>query len=247
MSEGIIPALFALLTSVIPLGLICVFSVVGILITVGSLLFVFKMLKNAKGPQIANGRSAPAVVLGVQDTGVTLNESPQVRVTLQVHPPDRAPYEAATSFFISRVQVGMLQQGAIAHVRYDPANPAVVAMVSPLGAVEAYAPPGHSAPPPLPPLLQRLIESQERTSALKSAPERRGTIRTVEELGLYCAGRNPFLALDVEVRPDGGAPYTARVEGVISQLSVDKYRVGQEVIVRADPANPANVTLERSA
>ena len=84
-----------------PLGL---FGILGSgLFTVGTILcvcvstlvplgvagfFLFRMFKNMNqnSTLIKTGISAPAVILNAEDTGTTMNESPQVRLTLQVNP-----------------------------------------------------------------------------------------------------------------------------------------------------------------
>jgi hypothetical protein len=66
------------------------------------------------------GRSATAKVLAVRETGETDNNSPVVRIKLQVQPPDGPPFEAVAEDVISRLQVGALSPGARVSVRYDP-------------------------------------------------------------------------------------------------------------------------------
>lgn len=244
--------------SVLPLlmgpGLAIGIACVGILMTLVmmgvSFFVVGRVLKAMKGvgaSDIPNGVSAPAMVVSLADTGVSINDNPQIQLQLQVHAPEGATFTASVSTFVSRVQTSAFQQGAIVHVRYNRDNPQQIAIVGPLGMVEPYAPPGADAVPALVPLLQRVIESQERTQALQQAPEAPATVRSARPLGLYCNGRNPLMAITVEVKAPGQAPYTAEATGVISQLSVDRYQPGSSIFVRTDPANPKNITLSRSS
>ena len=220
------------------------------LLSIGVSFFVMrKMIKGLQGKgaaEIPNGVSAPAMVISIADTGMSISDNPQIQIQLQVRPPQGAPFQASTATFVPRVQTSAFQQGVILHVRYNQQNPTQLAIVGPLGVVEAYAPDGAGQPPALVPLLHRVIESQERSKSLAEAPEAPATIRSAEPLGIYCGGRNPFMHITVEVKAPGRAPYTAEASGVISQLSVDRYRPGSSIFVRVDPADPRRITLSRS-
>jgi len=51
---------------------------------------------------LKTGVSAPAVILTVQDTGVTMNDNPQARIRLRVMPLDGEPFEAETTTIVGR-------------------------------------------------------------------------------------------------------------------------------------------------
>jgi hypothetical protein len=73
------------------------------------------------------GVSAPAVILSVQDTGVTMNYNPQARLHLRVMPMGGEPFEVETTTFVGRFQVAMFVPGATVMVKYDPADKTKVA------------------------------------------------------------------------------------------------------------------------
>jgi hypothetical protein len=52
-------------------------------------------------------------------------------------------------------------------------------------------------------------------------------------------------AIEVEVKPEGGAPYTATFNQQLIQQSVDSYKdkVGQEITVNVDPDDPNSMLL----
>ena len=77
---------------------------------------------------LKTGVSAPAVILSVQDTGASMNDNPQALVRLRVIPVGQEPFEAETTIFVGRFQVGMLVPNASAMVRYDPVNKTRVAI-----------------------------------------------------------------------------------------------------------------------
>jgi hypothetical protein len=76
------------------------------------------------------GVSAPAVILSVQDTGVTMNDNPQARIRLRVMPLSGNAFEAEVTQIVGRFQVAMLVPNASVMVRYDPNDTTKVAIES---------------------------------------------------------------------------------------------------------------------
>ena len=74
------------------------------------------------------GQPAEALVIGIQDTGMTLNDDPIVAFHLEVRPSSGAPYEVRTRGRVGRLDVPRIQPGAVLPVSVDPADPAKVAI-----------------------------------------------------------------------------------------------------------------------
>lgn len=75
------------------------------------------------------GISAPAEILSIWDTGWTINDDPVIGMSVQVRPADRPPFEATIEkTAISRIAVPQFQPGQAVMVRFDPLNPAIVAV-----------------------------------------------------------------------------------------------------------------------
>jgi hypothetical protein len=70
---------------------------------------------------LANGIQARAIVTNVQDTGMTINDNPRVKLTLQVQPEGDAPFEVTKKTTVSRVAIPSI--GDAFWVRFDPADP----------------------------------------------------------------------------------------------------------------------------
>jgi hypothetical protein len=85
--------------------------------------FVIRLLRSVFPARIKNGVTASARVLDVRDTGVSVNDNPQVELLLEVRPRDRAPFQARARKLISRLNAGMVQPGMSAEVIFDPLNP----------------------------------------------------------------------------------------------------------------------------
>ena len=69
---------------------------------------------------LQTGVTAPAVILSVQDTGVTMNDNPQARIRLRVMPMGGDAFEAEVTQIVGRFQVAMLVPNASVMVKYDP-------------------------------------------------------------------------------------------------------------------------------
>jgi hypothetical protein len=82
------------------------------------------MFGNKKKKILEDGIQARAVVIDVADTGMTVNNNPRVKLTLQVQPEGDAPFEATKKVTVSRVAIPSV--GDSYWVRYDPADPSDV-------------------------------------------------------------------------------------------------------------------------
>ena len=92
---------------------------------------------------IKNGETAPARVLKVRDTGVTVNDDPQIGLTLEITPSTIAPYEAEVTTLVSRLNAALVRPGIAAEVVFDPKKPSRVQVTS--LDIPAAAVPGSSA------------------------------------------------------------------------------------------------------
>lgn len=77
---------------------------------------------------LAVGTPATATIVRLVDTGTTINEDPVVEFVLEVRPPDGAPYEARTKGLVSRLDIPQVQPGRVVPVKFDPDDPARVAL-----------------------------------------------------------------------------------------------------------------------
>jgi hypothetical protein len=82
------------------------------------------MFGSKKKKILSEGTQARAVVIDVQDTGVTINENPRVKLTLQVQPEGQAPFQVTKKQTVSRVAIPRV--GSEYLVRFDPSDPSNV-------------------------------------------------------------------------------------------------------------------------
>jgi hypothetical protein len=75
---------------------------------------------------MTSGLVGQATITGITDTGVTINENPQVELSLAVTLPDREPYEVTVTQVISRLAIAGFQPGSVVPVRVSPDDPQVL-------------------------------------------------------------------------------------------------------------------------
>jgi hypothetical protein len=90
---------------------------------------LFKSKKKVASELMASGSKAVGTVVSVQDTGMTVNDNPRIKMTFRIEPLDGTPaFDAQKTRTISRVQIP--RQGDRFPVWYDPAEPTKTWMFS---------------------------------------------------------------------------------------------------------------------
>jgi hypothetical protein len=113
------------------MGIGLVITCVTLLFTGLIIFFVYRTVFgkiNQSNKLLASGVPAQARVLQLADTGVRLNDNPQVKLVLEVHPMGQPAYQVETTSFISMIKLAQVQPGQTVNVRYDPADPSKVAL-----------------------------------------------------------------------------------------------------------------------
>jgi hypothetical protein len=72
---------------------------------------------------MANGRVGSAVITDVRQTGMFVNENPQVEMDLQVNVEGLPSYTATHRQVIAQIAIPQFQPGATVPVRVDPEDP----------------------------------------------------------------------------------------------------------------------------
>ena len=130
MSPDVAGGLFITVITIIITVVSILFSVVvGLLATIAPiaiLYFVFRAMQKQSEQRralLASGIRGQATVLGLSETGLLINNQPQVTIRLHVRLPDDEPYEATVSQVISMLQIPRLQPGCEVTVVAAPGNP----------------------------------------------------------------------------------------------------------------------------
>lgn len=109
-----------------------VITLVSILLPVGLMFVIFRMAaQNAAAERelLATGVAAPAKIVSVGETGMYVNDRPQVQLVLEVSPPEGEVFTATVNRVISVLQVPRIQPGQLLEVRFDPSNRSRIAVV----------------------------------------------------------------------------------------------------------------------
>lgn len=229
-------------------GLITILSIVctcvitlAVLGVTGFFLYrLFKGMSQNSG-LVKTGVAAPAVILNVEDTGVTMNNSMQARLTLQVTPANRPPFQATATTFVNRFQVALLVPGASVQVKYDPADITKVA-------VESLSAGGMNAANMQ--TIQSAVLAQDRyyEQLRQTGEEALAMIVLAEETNIRAAEGGSVFRFTLDVEPRAGNRFRAETQAAIADASRDKYRAGKKVYVRYDPyGDKKQVALDRAA
>jgi len=81
---------------------------------------------------ITNGMPAEARILKIEYTGNQINRQPQMRLWLEVRPPNGIPYKAQAKMIVSAMHAPRFQPGKFVRVRFDPEKKQNVAVEGPL-------------------------------------------------------------------------------------------------------------------
>ena len=119
-------------TSILVILAICGGTVLSLAFTLGITLLAIRIIRKTMGQDrsvIDNGIPARATILSVRQTGVMLNNQPQVEFQLEVHPPSGMPYQAQTKAVVALISIPKYQPGAEVPVKIHPTDSSKVVLV----------------------------------------------------------------------------------------------------------------------
>jgi hypothetical protein len=200
------------------------------------------------------GVSATATVLEVRDTGVTVNNSPQIKLLLEVTPPMGMQYKVETKVLISRLQTYAFQSGMTIAVKIDPNDKDKIAIDYSGGATDTgssyttgYSQQQNYTPEQIQQLQADLMKTNDENMKLMSYGESaKAIVLKYTDTNIKVNGENPAVILELEVMPMTRSPFKATAKGVIMVTSVPKFQPGEEIFVKFDPNDISKVTVEHS-
>jgi hypothetical protein len=130
--ELVLAGLFVFLAFTIPLVAFGFYLTAAILGITGIVLILIGLRVRgsaaATDQLLTTGTAGSAQIVGLTQTGMYLNENPQVSMNLLITVPGMAPYAATRKEFVPLILLGRLSSGAPLAVRVDPMNPQRVAI-----------------------------------------------------------------------------------------------------------------------
>jgi hypothetical protein len=242
---GILIAIGAVMATVGPeapwiiLGMLLLFG--------GSFFLIYKLVV---GPALnarrlmKTGLPGRATIKEVRDTGVTINNSPQVKLILEVKNTLGQTYEVSIRTLVSRINPGLYRPGMQVPVKIDPVNEKNVV----IDTSREFSPASSFSETPAvdEAALRAELEQLQQTNeiiALGGRPAR-AIVRKYHWLGSYVNGANPYVELELEVLPEHSSSFTASTKAVIHEAAVPKYQPGQEIFVKYDFYDNSKVVID---
>ena len=204
---------------------------------------LFKPMINANRLQ-KTGLPGRATILEVKDTGVTINNNPQVKLVLEVKNSFGQKYTTQSRVLVSRINPNAYMPGMEVPVKIDPKNEQNVVIDFSGGTSSSTAflsQPNETA------LKAELEQTQKDNEAIGlSGRPARAIIKKYNWLGAYVNGKNPYVELELEILPENSSSFSSKAKGVIAETSVPKFQPGQEIFVKYDLYDNSKVAIDHS-
>jgi len=197
------------------------------------------------------GIPGKAVIKEVHDTGVTVNNSPQIKLILEVKNTFGQVYTTTVRTLISRLQPQLYEPGMTVPVLIDPKDENKVVIDYSGGGSQAKAAATYNntaaADVNTAAITEGMMKLQQEDDAIRlTGKEAKAIIKKYTWLGIYINGNNPYAEIEMEVLPEDEPAFEAKVKNLISEQSVAKYQPGQTVYVKYDPADQSRVAMFHS-
>lgn len=243
---GIIGLLVGIGAVLATAGQVGIYIAIGMIVLFGGMFYLFyrlffQPLMNASRLQ-KTGLPGKARILEVRDTGITINNNPQVKLLLEVKNGFGQKYTTHCRVLVSRINPGIYAPGMEVPVKIDPKNELNVvldhsATPAPTGSIQS-----NEAT-----LRGELEQLQKENDAIGiSGRPARAIIKKYTWLGVNVNGNNPYVELELEVLPEGLASFSGKAKGVIAEASVHKYQPGSEIYVKYDLYDNSKICLDHS-
>jgi hypothetical protein len=246
---GLIGLIAGITAVVATAGSMGIYMGAGMLLLFGGMFYLlyrlfFKPLLNA-GRLQKTGLPGKARILEVKDTGVTINNNPQVKLILEIKNSLGQKYTTQCRVLVSRINPGAYMPGMELPVKIDPRNEMNVALDFSGNNTATVTP---SFPQPDESALRSELEQLQKDNDAISASGRpaRAIIKKYTWLGVNVNGNNPYVELEMEVLPDSLPSFSGKAKGVIAEASVSRYQPGQEIFVKYDLYDNSKLCIDHS-
>ncbi|NJK32660.1 MAG: hypothetical protein HC927_09755 [Deltaproteobacteria bacterium] len=103
-----------------------------VMFTVAGLVFIPQWRARQRERQVLeSGKPGVAEILSIRETGNIYNRNPEVELVLRIQPAEGESFEVEVTKVLERTELAKYGEGSSLEVRYDPAEPDVVAFVGP--------------------------------------------------------------------------------------------------------------------
>jgi len=247
---GVLGGLFGLAVGIMAAPLMgSIMAVIFVAIFGGVWWSIFRPM-GQQSKLLQTGVPAQGVITRLWDTGVTINNNPEIGLEVQVTPSTGMTFIAKTKKVISRLETSYYQPGTAVQVRYNPDDTSKIAIES-IGGSGSYSSSGDGNAGYSQQQIQQIQDELMKQDALNQQIMSYGTsakavVLQYQDMNIKVNGNNPAVTLQIEVTPDDRPSFRATVKGVIKDTSVSKYQPGREVYVKYDPNDISKVTMDHS-
>lgn len=177
------------------------------------------------------GIPGKATILEVRDTGITINENPQVKLKLEIQPKYGKKFTTETRALVSRINPGAFRAGMEVLVKIDPKNEqnVVIDNSTSTSPVTTASQPNEKA------IQEEIMRLQtEGQTIIATGKSARAIRKKYTWPGVNVNGANPYVELELEILPEFVASFSGKAKGVIAESSVPEYQPGKEIFVKYD-------------
>jgi hypothetical protein len=257
-------------TAILELALAAVFLVIGLnndilrggftltaallgLTGVGLFLWGRRWAKGYKDAQRLRTSGVPgqATIQGMRQTGVYLNEQPQIELNLQVQTQMHGPYQVTVREYVPLMLLGTLSSGRPLPVKVDPADPQKLVIEwesamsggMPMGGMTPGMP---AAPPPSADTTQYDPQARqaEKERLLVTGVAGRATVNSARATGDTDSEGRPVYDLMLTIEIPGQQPMQGPARTGVPPERVSQLEAGDTVAIKSDPANPTAMTID---
>lgn len=247
------PATWLRVTAIFELGLAAVFAVIGyaneplrggfyltaaILGGVGLLLLMWarRMREGYDEAQRLRVQGVPgtARVVAMTQTGMFLNEQPQVALTLEVTTDVHGVYQAQVKEWVPLIMLGRLTSGQPLPVKVDPSD-AQKLVIEWEAAMSPMAPTGEGS--------SREGSADVKARLLATGVSGTATVLKARRIGDVDAEGRPVYDLDMEIDVNGTKIRGPARVGIPPEREA-QLEAGDTVPIKADPANPSVMAVD---
>lgn len=120
------PALIGLGISGFTFAMICISLLCTLVITAAAIaipIYYFRNQRKRAEELMAKGTQGEATILSLEDTGMFINNNPQVRLSLEIRMPMYPTYQITKTLTVPLIRLSQVQTGAVIQVMVDMSDP----------------------------------------------------------------------------------------------------------------------------
>jgi hypothetical protein len=225
------------------------------LVAVGLLIWGRKWSRGyAEAQRIKNqGVAGQAKITGMRQTGVYVNEQPQIELQLQVQDQMYGSRQITVKEYVPLMMLGTLSSGRPLPVKVDPANPNNI-VIEWESALSGGMPMGMGAGMPTAPVTQPpsgdstqydpQARQAEKERLLATGVSGKATVTSARDTGDVDSEGRPVYDLMLAIEIPGRQPMQGPARTGVPADRVDRLEPGDTVAIKADPNNPTVMTID---